>query len=232
MRYIAFFGLLFALLVPVSAVAGWEENYDALLKKYVTSEGVRYKAWKKNADDMKALTEVVTAIGDAKRTDLAFYLNAYNAWILHKTLAMYPTKSVKDPLFTFFLKDSIRVGGKKVSFNKLEKDLIRKKFSEPRIHFALNCASRSCPPLWNAVFKDGALEKPLAKLASDFMNSTNGVEVAGNKVRLSKIFEWYAEDFGGEKAVLEYIGENRKTPLPKGGSISYQTYNWNLNEAP
>ena len=87
-----------------------------------------------------------TVSGFSKQEQLAFYINAYNAWILHEALGKYPTKSVKDLLFTFFTGQRIKVAGEKMSFNHLEKDIIRPKFGEPRVHCALNCASRSCPP--------------------------------------------------------------------------------------
>ena len=85
----------------------WTESYDRLLKKYVTPGGVKYAAWKGNASDLQELNGVVEAIGTAnvgsmsKNDQLAFYINAYNAWILHEALGKYPTKSVKDTFFTF-----------------------------------------------------------------------------------------------------------------------------------
>ena len=131
----------------------WIGTYNTLLAKYVTSSGVKYAAWKNDAADAQAIQNVVNGIaserlsGLSKKEQLAFYLNAYNAWILHEALAKYPTKSVKDLLFTFFTGQRIKVAGEPMSFNHLEKDIIRPKFNEPRIHFGLNCASRSCPPL-------------------------------------------------------------------------------------
>jgi hypothetical protein len=208
-----------------------DAEYAALLKKYVSPEGVRYRAWKQNAADLAALDRVVNGIAQSKRSDLAFYLNAYNAWILHEALEKYPTKSVKDALFTFFLTDRIVVGGERMSFNKLEKDVIRARFKEPRIHFALNCASRSCPPLASDPFTARRLDTQLDGLARGFVNSDRGVTQTGSTLELSKIFDWYNEDFGGPKGTLAFINKHRATPLPSGAKVVYQNYNWNLNEA-
>ena len=150
----------------------WTESYDRLLKKYVTPGGVKYAAWKSNAGDLQELSGVVDAIGTAnvgsmnKNDQLAFYINAYNAWILNEALAKYPTKSVKDTFFTFFTAKRIKVAGQQTSFNALEKETIRSKFGDPRIHFALNCASKSCPPLLSVTFRGGSLESQMETLGA------------------------------------------------------------------
>lgn len=212
-------------------IPDWQSEYATLLRKYAEPDGVRYSAWKKNAEDMAAIQRVVDGIARDERKDLPFYLNAYNAWILHEALAKYPTKSVKDTLFTFFLTDRIRVGGQKMSFNKLEKEVIRGKFKEPRIHFALNCASRSCPPLLPEPFASRKLDAQLEGLAKTFANSESGVQMRKNGVALSKIFDWYQEDFGGTPAVISFLNKRRSHPIRADAKITYQDYNWNLNEA-
>lgn len=225
---------LFLLIVAFGAGslrADWTDDYALLLRKYVTADGVRYAAWKKNTADVAALDRVVGGIAaQTKNNDLPFYINAYNAWILHNALAKYPVKSVRDALFTFFVADRITVAGVKTSFNKLEKDVIRAKFQEPRVHFALNCASRSCPPLSPDVFRSRELDAQLEKLARAFVNSERGVRVKGTSVELSKIFEWYKDDFGGAQGVISFINKRRAQPLPADAKISYQPYNWSLNE--
>ncbi|MDQ6764910.1 MAG: DUF547 domain-containing protein, partial [Verrucomicrobiota bacterium] len=163
---------------------------------------------------------------------LAFYVNAYNAWILHEALAKYPTKSVKDALFTFFTSKRIKVAGEQTSFNALEKETIRSKFGDPHVHFALNCASRSCPPLSREAFQGGTVDAQFETLAKAFVNSERGVRFAAgsNSAQLSKIFDWYKDDFrdGGP---IEFINKRRTTPLPKDVKISYQDYDWSLNDA-
>ncbi|MGI8438449.1 MAG: DUF547 domain-containing protein [Chthoniobacterales bacterium] len=217
--------------------SSWTADYNRLLEKYVTPSGVKYGAWKGNAADLKALQGVVDAIAQenvsslGQKEQLAFYLNAYNAWILHEALEKYPTKSVKDLLFTFFTSRRIKVAGQQTSFNDLEKKTIRGKFSNPNVHFALNCASRSCPPLQPQAFEGSKLEAQLDKLAKNFVNSEKGVQLAADKksAALSKIFDWYKDDF--KVGALAFINQRRSPPIPKDAKISYQDYDWSLNEA-
>ena len=235
--------LLVAALSFVCATASqaqnWMEPYNRLLGKYVTSGGVKYAEWKNNAADMQALQTVVDGIakesisGLDKRQQLAFYLNAYNAWILHEALGKYPTASVKDTFFTFFTAKKITVAGQKTSFNALEKDnVIRSKFGEPRVHFALNCASRSCPPLNREAFSGPKLEEQFEKLAKGYVNSEKGVKYSAESktAQLSKIFDWYKDDFKAGGGVLAFINKRRATPIPNDAKISYQEYDWGLNE--
>jgi hypothetical protein len=236
---------LFTLLLAAATVCRaeqspkWIDTYNGLLTKYVTSSGVKYAAWKNNSADMKAIQDVVDGIaneklsGLSKKEQLAFYLNAYDAWILHEALGKYPTKSVKDLLFTFFTGQRIKVAGENMSFNHLEKDIIRPKFGEPRVHFALNCASHSCPPLNPEAFRADKLEAQLEKLAVAFVNSTRGVDYSPEKktAALSAIFNWYKDDFTGVGGPIAFINKRRHPSLPNDVKITYQDYDWSLNEA-
>jgi hypothetical protein len=222
--------LLWLLAAGAALGADWTAEYGRLLQKYVTPDGVRYAAWKRNPADLAALQRVTEGVAQKQTADLAYYLNAYNAWILREALAKYPTKSVKDPLLLFFVSNRITVAGRKMSFNTLEKEEIRSKFKEPRIHFALNCASRSCPPLAREPYRAENLDAQLEAVAKAFVNSDNGVRQSANSVALSKIFDWYREDFGGKPGVIRFIDERRSSAISSAAKISYQDYNWNLNE--
>ena len=187
-----------------SQAQNWTETYNRLLGKYVTSGGVKYAEWKNNGADLQAIQAVVDGIAKEnvaameKKQQLAFYLNAYNAWILHEALGKYPTRSVKDALFTF----------------------------------ALNCASRSCPPLNREAFSAGKLEEQFEKLAKGCVNSEKGVKYSAESktAQLSKIFDWYKDDFKGEGGPLAFINKRRATTIPNDAKISYQDYDWGLNE--
>ena len=229
----------FFVVCAVSSYAqDWMEPYNRLLGKYVPSSGVKYAEWKNNAADMQAIQAVVDGIskesvsGLDKRQQLAFYINAYNAWILHEALGKYPTKSVKDTFFTFFTGKRIKVAGQETSFNALEKETIRSKFNEPRIHFALNCASRSCPPLNREAFTSVKLDEQFEKLAKGYVNSEKGVKYspASKTAELSKIFDWYKDDFKAEGGPLAFINKRRAMLIPNDAKISYQDYDWGLNE--
>jgi Protein of unknown function, DUF547 len=240
--------LLFCFMLSIATAAttfgqksdDWVETYNRLLGKYVTSGGVKYAEWKANAADVQALQSVVDAIAKEnaaaleKKQQLAYYLNAYNAWILHEALAKYPTKSVKDALFTFFTSRRLTVAGQQTSFNALEKETIRSKFGEPRVHFALNCASRSCPPLNREPFQGDKLDAQFEKLAKNCVNnSEKGVTYSpeSKTAELSKIFDWYKDDFKAEGGTLAFINKRRSTPIPADAKITYKEYDWSLNEA-
>jgi len=218
--------------------SSWTADYNRLLGKYATANGVKYASWKNNAADLQALQKIVDGIAQenvsslGQKDQLAYYVNAYNAWILHEALEKYPTRSVKDTLFTFFTSKRIKVAGQETSFNALEKETIRSKFGDPRIHFALNCASSSCPPLQAEAFTGDKLDAQFEKLAKGFVNSDRGVRYSAEKktAELSKIFDWYKDDFkdGGP---VQFINKRRVTPLPADVKIAYQNYDWSLNEA-
>jgi hypothetical protein len=229
----------FCFVASSSHAQSWVESYNRLLSKYVTSGGVKYAEWKGNAADMQALQGVVDGIAKEnasameKKAQLAFYVNAYNAWILHEALEKYPTKSVKDALFTFFTSKRITVAGQQTSFNALEKETIRSKFNDARVHFALNCASRSCPALSRQAFTAGNLDGQFETLAKGYVNSDKGVRfnAAAKTAELSKIFDWYKDDFKGEGGPVAFINKRRSSPIAADAKISYQDYDWGLNEA-
>ena len=240
MRFLSCFALVLGLTAMTARPAdvdNWPARYDRLLNKYVSSGGVRYMTWKSDPQDVQELRRVVEAIGQAnvaaldRNEQLAFYLNAYNAWILHEALTKYPTKSIKDPLFLFFISKRIKVTGEQMSFDELEKQ-IRSKFKEPRVHFVLNCASRSCPPLNPDMFRADTLLAEMEKLARNFVNSPKGVSYneQTKTAEISKIFDWYKGDFG-EAGPIGFINQRRSTPLPNDVKIQYQAYDWSLNEA-
>ena len=236
-----------AILTPASSLVAadpaWFDSFDALLKKYQTPTGVKYKAWHANAADRKALSDVVTAIGAAKQAgkskdeQLAFYINAYNAWTLDKILSDYPTAGPGGGKLLgrnyFFKALSILVAGESLSLHGLENDIIRKKFDEPRIHFALNCASASCPPLHSKAFRAATLDKTLDKLTKSFVNNNpDGVgKVSSGKIAISKIFDWYKDDFKAAGGALAFINQHRTNKIPLKTKVSFQKYRWTLNES-
>ena len=232
--------LLFAPLFANAEGGAWQKDFDALLKKYVSGGGVRYAAWKANAEDMAALDKVVTAIGaespsGGRNDKLAFYINAYNAWIIDQVLEKYPVKSVKDlaPLFGVFTGKRIQLGGEKMSLNHLEKDLILKGIGEPRAHFAVNCASRSCPVLIPAAYNGATLDATLNERARAYVTSPLGVQLSkdGKTAQLSSIFKWYTDDFKPAGGAVPFINKFRPQPLPADVKVDFQDYDWSLNEA-
>jgi len=226
---------------PPAAASDWESGYASLLKKYVSPSGVAYKKWKADDADLARLRLVVDSVavenlsGKSRDEKLAFYLNAYNAWILNNILADYPTKGPGNGSALkrayFFKSKSINIAGKKMSFSSLENDIIRPQFDEPRIHFALNCASASCPPLLDKPFSAATLDTDLTALARAYLNTNSlGLELSsgGETVRLSEIFDWYADDFAPD--ALMFVNRYRDRKIPAGTKIQFMDYDWSLNE--
>jgi len=231
--------LLLASTLPV--FADWRADYERLLSTFVKADGVNYKGLKNSPEAvaaLKAVTEGIAAepVSKLKRDDqLAFYINAYNAWMLQLVVENYPLKSVRDiaPLFGAFTGKRINVGGERMSLNHLEKQIIIKKFKEPRIHFAINCASASCPPLMNFIYTGKDLDRQLNQVTRAFADTKHAAIIDGNNVAVSKIFEWYSDDFkpaGGPIAYLNQYRSNRVPKIPQDARVQYQEYDWALNE--
>ena len=221
------------------ATEPWEGEYGRLLAQYVTPAGtVKYKAWKANAADVAALQKITDQIGAGGPSDtsrngrFAFHINAYNAWMLRLVLEAYPIKSVRDiaPLYGVFTGSRIMLGGKKTSLNQLEKGLLIPEFKDPRVHSAINCASASCPPLLDVPFTAAKLNAQLEARSKAFANG-GSVQVAGNKARISKIFDWYSADFKASGDVIGFLNKYRTEAIPAGTKLSYLDYDWSLNES-
>src|SRR5688572_1666119 len=233
--------LLFGAAKADAKVGDWQREYDALLRKYVENGSVRYAAWKANSADLAALDRVVTAIGRespeklSRNEQLAFYINAYNAWTIRLVLDKYPIKSVKEQslLWGNFTRKLIRLGGKKMSLNYLEKEIILKRFKDSRAHFAINCASRSCPPLSASAYDGEKLDQELNQRTKSFTMNSLGVQPGkdGTTTKVSRIFKWYEDDFARSGGAREFINQARPQSLPADAKIEYQEYDWGLNEA-
>lgn len=206
--------------------------FNELLKIYVSNEGkVNYKGLKNNKAQLEAyLRELETKIIQedwSKEEKLAYWINIYNANTLKLILNYYPIKSITDldGGKTWDVK-RITVGGKKYSLNNIENDIIRPQFKDARIHFAVNCAAKSCPPLANQAFTAENLNALLDTRTRLFINSSANT-ITVNGMTISKIFEWYGSDFGN---ITTFINKYSKKTIAKTAKITYKEYDWNLNE--
>ena len=147
----------------------------------------------------------------------------------------YPIKSVRDyaALFGIFTGKNIQLGGEKMSLNHLEKDLVLKGLGEARAHFALNCASRSCPVLIPAAYSSATLDKVLDERAKAYTTNPLGVSAGkdGKSASLSSIFKWNDADFKSAGGEVAFINKYRPTPLPADVKVDFQEYDGSLNEA-
>ncbi len=217
-------------------------RYDALLQKYVVGVGVDYSGWVAHREDVIALRGYVTKLTaldpETMTSDeqLAYWLNLYNAVTVRLILDNYPLESIKD--LGGFMKKSpwkrelVSVAGRDLSLNDIENEIIRPTFQDPRIHFALNCASVGCPPLNAGAYSPATLSEQLDAACRRALNEEQWVRVEDNRVYLTKIFDWYADDFkqdGG--TVLGFISEYRDTDLVDGEmDVKFMDYDWSLNE--
>jgi hypothetical protein len=219
-------------------------DFSRLLEKYVQDHLIKYSAWVANAQDIAALGQYVdqmAGLDPAEWQDadaLTYWINLYNAVTLRLVLDHYPLKSIKD--LGGFMKSSpwkrelVTVGGRALALNDIENDIIRPRFGDPRIHFALNCASVGCPPLGKEAYFPGRLSEQLDAACGWAMNHDQWVCLDGDKLLLTKIFDWYGEDFAADGgSVLAFIKRYRTEPLPEGDpKIDFMSYDWSLNEAP
>ncbi|MEM8847685.1 MAG: DUF547 domain-containing protein, partial [Bacteroidota bacterium] len=205
-----------------------------LLKKYVDGDGnVNYKGFKAEIQSLdkyiKTLSNTPPKGSWTKNEKLAYYINLYNAATVKLIVDNYPTKSIKD-IPNRWKKKWINVGDITTSLNDIEHEVLRK-MDEPRIHFAINCASYSCPKLLNTAFISQNMESLLSKTAVDFVNDTKRNRFQNGQAQLSRIFKWYKSDFTKTTSLLEYINQYLENPIDKKASISYLDYDWSLNEA-
>ncbi len=221
-----------------------------MLKTYVNEIGeVDYAALKAHRADLDEYIRLLAESSPENRSplfptrahELAYWINAYNAFVIRGVVDHYPTRSVLDlgMLKRFFWRNDYNAGGVTMSLYHLENGIIRKKYREPRIHFAIVCASLSCPMLSRDAFTAENLEPNLDREARRFVNQRRNVLIdpAGNQVTLSAIFKWYKEDFESTaQSVLGYIGQyategNRKAlDALKQPKIQYFDYDWSIND--
>ena len=203
------------------------------LKQWVDGSGkVDYKAWKQNPKRLKTYLKTLEENPPqkywSKNDSLAYFINAYNAVTVDLILTHYPLKSIRR-LGMPWRRKLFVLGDKKVSLGHLEHQILRK-MKDPRIHFAINCASASCPKLENTAFESANVQARLEEVTKNFLNDPLKNKLDSNPVYLSKIFFWFSSDFGNKKEKMEFI--NRYSPIQVSSltKVKYLEYDWSLNE--
>ena len=209
-------------------------EWDILLKKYVATDGiVDYKGF---LTDREALNRYLQMLSENAPSNawsvqelLAYYINTYNAYTIDLILDHYPVNSIKD-ISGPWTKGIVPIGDKNLSLGGLENGVLRK-MNEARIHFAINCASISCPKLLNEAFRAETIDEQLDRVTREFINSDKN-EFSSNTLKLSSIFDWYKKDFtvNGEVDVVGFINQYRESQLDSNSPIVFKEYNWSLNE--
>lgn len=209
--------------------------WSALLSQYVSSNGkVNYKGLMKEQKRLQAyLNELnlhpVQPNWD-KKQQLAFWINAYNAFTIQLILKHYPISSITKIEAKPWDNAFIQLGKKNYSLNQIENTIIRPEFKDARIHFALNCAAKSCPKLLNEAYLPEKLDAQLEKQTALFINDTQANFLSSKKAEVSNIFEWYKSDFDAAGGVIAFINRYAKTPISANATLSYKPYDWSLNE--
>ncbi len=220
------------------------ESFDALLTKYVDDKGlVDYKGLKAERKELKSYLRLLenNAPQDnwSENQKLAYWINAYNAYTIDLILEHYPVSSIKDigsKIQIPFVNTPwdikfINIGGEGYDLNNIEHGIIREEFDEPRIHFALVCAAISCPKLQNNAYLPETLDMQLTKAAKEFLADADKNEFKNEKsASLSKLFNWYGGDFNNKGTLIDYINQYAPIILNKNARISWQEYDWTLNE--
>jgi hypothetical protein len=236
---------LFFVFLPSLAMAerGYKETYNALLHDHVYTgdkAGIKanlvdYDAWAKDprhGQAMKALVGVDVSTLNHQALKV-FWINAYNLLTIDLIVKNSGVKSIKDLgtlLQSPWKAHSWQIAGKAYTLDQIEHDILRK-MHDPRIHMAIVCASLSCPDLRNEIYTEKALNSQLDDQARKFLsNPTKGLNKNSSGLTLSPIFKWFAEDFGGEKGVLEFVRKYSSTISGDATMDGYFSYDWNLNK--
>lgn len=210
------------------------KNLNSLLSTYVTSSGkVNYAGIKSNKakleEILKEFESNFPGSDWSTAQKLTYWINAYNIYTIKLVVDNYPTTSITKITAKPWHKKFIQLGGQTYSLNEIENDVIRKRFNEPRIHFALNCASESCPVLLNKAYTPEAVYGQMTSQTKRFLNDASKNTFDKKEVQISKIFEWYQEDFTkGGKTVFDFINKYRTEQLDDQ-KITYKEYSWDLN---
>lgn len=238
---------------PMSTKTVDHSQWADLLTRYATPGGdditrVDYAALSENAADVEKLGAYIDLLQGTKVSDLnqneqfAFWANLYNAVTVEVVLEHYPVRSIRDISISPGLfstgpwgKKLVTVEGEDLSLDNIEHDILRKNWDEPRVHYAVNCASYGCPNLALEPFTGKKLEAQLEAAAKAYVNHPRGVNFDGSRLTISKIFDWYGKDFGATKAAqLKSIAAHAAPELAEKltshtGRVSYG-YDWSLND--
>jgi len=215
--------------------------FSQLLASYNHNGVVDYAGFKKEEARLDAYLDLLAGVDPdslARNDRFAFYANAYNAWTIKLILTGYPgVKSIKDLGSLFknpWKKKFVRLGGEVITLDHIEHDILRPKFKDPRVHMAVNCASKGCPPLWDEPFSGSRLDDQLNSATRQFINNPSFNRIENGTLYVSRIFKWFSEDFDDD--VIGFFeryaqGELERTLLSDRSSIKvkYLDYDWSLN---
>jgi hypothetical protein len=218
------------------------EIWAELLAKYIKPGGVDYTGFKTEENRLDQYLKVLENTDPDKLSrneQYAYYINAYNAWTVKLILSGYPgVKSIKDFGTIFkspWQKDWVRINGEVLTLDYVEHDILRPRYKDPRVHFAINCSAVSCPPLNPEPYLAATLDQQLDESTRSFINDANSYRLEGNTLYVSRIFKWFSEDFNEDALgfYLQYAEGDLKQKLARhkdGVKVKYLRYDWSLND--
>lgn len=218
--------------------------FDSLLRKHVNKDGfVNYEGFIKDSVAFNKYLDLLSKNHPNEKTwsrneQMAYWINAYNAFTIKLICNYYPVNSIKDikkgiPLVSdTWAIDFIKIEGKTYNLNNIEHGILRPKYDDPRIHFAVNCASKSCPKLLAEAFTADKLDAQLDAAGKEFIN--DGVRnkiTSSKKGNVSKLFTWFAGDFKKkDPSVIAFLNRYSTTKLDANADLNYMDYDWSLNK--
>jgi hypothetical protein len=241
--------ILMTCMLATVAFLGWSEVavdhslYGELLAKHGKNGVVDHEGFKKQEAKLDEYLAVLenTRVNELSRNEqFAFYVNAYNGWTIKLILGAYPDiDSIKDLGSIFqspWEKKIVRLNGKLLTPDDIEHEILRAQFKDPRVHFAVNCASKSCPPLISQPYRGSTLDNQLDDATRAFINDPARNYLKGNKLYVSRRFKWFSEDFNAHVLgfFLKYAEGDFKKRLEAQKDkvkIVYLSYDWSLNGA-
>jgi Protein of unknown function, DUF547 len=247
-QYIMMIILIFVFYGPMGVVPNSRSDitvdhsiYAELLNKYVHQGTVDYRGFKAEESKLDQYLKVLENVDSkslSRNEQFAFYINAYNAWTIKLVLSGYPgIESIKDLGSIFqspWKKKICRIDGDVVTLDHIEHDILRPRFKDHRVHFAINCASISCPPLMSQPFLGSTLDRQLDGAARAFINNPKRNYLKGDTLYVSRIFKWFGKDFDHDIIgfFLTYADDHLKKELEakkKTIKVDYLHYDWSLN---
>lgn len=207
--------------------------WSTFLQNHVSKDGhVDYKNIKANNTELTNYLNQFVEISPSKTWKkneiLAYWINAYNAFTVKLIIDNYPVQSIKDikdPWDQIF----IPIDGDLISLNDIEHEILRK-MDEPRIHFAIVCASESCPKLQNKAFVADKLEEQLTNATKEFLGDNTKNRITKNELELSKIFKWFSKDFKQKGSLIDFLNQYSEVRISEDAKIKYLDYSWELND--
>jgi len=223
-------------LLQAPSVATLHDAWDAMLHAYVHDGVVDYTAWRTH--DLPKLDHYLARLSEvnpdslAPSDRLAFRVNLYNATMIRAVIARWHEGWRPDAdSFAVFRAPLVRVRGGTTSLDFLEHEVIQRQSKDPRVHVALVCAARSCPPLLSQAYHGADLDRVFERNMRSFLADPrrNRIDAATKTLHLSRLFDWYAADFGGAAAVPAYVGRKLGRDF-RGWKVAFLEYDWRLND--